>query len=155
MDMFRAAVKAKLAAQDKPAEQPKPSEDKTLYRVQTGAFSKKSNATALADKLKAAGFDTYIVQSGNLYKVQVGAYSVKANADATAAKLKAAGYDTFITTKSGTAVGADTAPKKSVDEIAREVIRGAWGNGADRKNRLTAAGYDYSAVQSRVNALLK
>jgi len=92
MDMFRAAVKAKLAAQDKPAEQPKPSEDKTLYRVQTGAFSKKSNATALADKLKAAGFDTYIVQSGNLYKVQLGAYSVKANADAMAAKLKAAGY---------------------------------------------------------------
>ena len=95
------------------------------------------------------------MQSGNLYKVQVGAYSVKANADAMAAKLKAAGCDTFITTKSGTAVGADTAPKKSVDEIAREVIRGAWGNGADRKNRLTAAGYDYSAVQSRVNALLK
>lgn len=155
MDMFRAAVKAKLAAQDKPAEQPKPSEEKTLYRVQTGAFSKKSNATALADKLKAAGFDTYIVQSGNLYKVQVGAYSVKANADAMAAKLKAAGYDTFITTKSGTAVGSDATPKKSVDEIAREVIRGAWGNGADRKNRLTAAGYDYSAVQSRVNALLK
>ena len=71
MDMFRTAVKAKLAAQVKPAEQPKPSEDKTLYRVQTGAFSKKSNATALADKLKAAGFDTYIVQSGNLYKVQL------------------------------------------------------------------------------------
>lgn len=83
----------------------------TLYRVQTGAFSKKSNATALADKLKAAGFDTYIVQNDNLYKVQVGAYSVKANADAMAAKLKAAGYDIFITTKSGTAVGADTAPK--------------------------------------------
>lgn len=76
------------------------------------------------------------MQSGNLYKVQVGAYSVKANADAMAAKLKAAGYDTFITTKSGTAVGADTTPKKSVDEIAREVIRGAWGNGADRKTGL-------------------
>ncbi len=46
------------------------------------------------------------------------------------------------------------APKKSVDEIAREVIDGKWGNGADRKNRLTAAGYDYAAVQSRVNKLL-
>lgn len=45
-------------------------------------------------------------------------------------------------------------PKKSVDEIAREVIDGKWGNGADRKNRLTAAGYDYAAVQSRVNKLL-
>ena len=46
------------------------------------------------------------------------------------------------------------APKKSIDEIAREVIDGKWGNGADRKNRLTAAGYDYAAVQSRVNKLL-
>lgn len=45
-------------------------------------------------------------------------------------------------------------PKKSVDEIAREVIDGKWGNGADRKNRITAAGYDYAAVQKRVNQLL-
>ena len=44
---------------------------------------------------------------------------------------------------------------KSVDEIAREVIAGKWGNGADRKARLTQAGYDYSAVQARVNQLLK
>lgn len=45
-------------------------------------------------------------------------------------------------------------PKKSVDEIAREVIDGKWGNGADRKNRITAAGYDYAAVQKRVNQML-
>ena len=43
---------------------------------------------------------------------------------------------------------------KSIDEVAREVIQGKWGNGADRKNRLTQAGYDYSAVQTWVNALL-
>lgn len=45
-------------------------------------------------------------------------------------------------------------PKKSIDEIAREVIRGNWGNGATRKQRLTDAGYDYSAIQKRVNELL-
>ena len=44
---------------------------------------------------------------------------------------------------------------KSVDEVAREVIAGKWGNGADRKARLTQAGYDYSAIQARVNQLLK
>ena len=44
--------------------------------------------------------------------------------------------------------------KKSIDEIAREVIQGLWGNGQDRKNRITKAGYDYSAVQKRVNDLL-
>lgn len=42
--------------------------------------------------------------------------------------------------------------KKSNEEIANEVLSGKWGNGADRKNRLTAAGYDYNAVQSIVNS---
>ena len=46
-------------------------------------------------------------------------------------------------------------PGKSVDEIAREVIQGLWGNGAERKNRLIEAGYDFDAVQKRVNELLK
>ena len=45
-------------------------------------------------------------------------------------------------------------PAKSVDEVAREVIRGEWGNGSDRRQRLEAAGYDYGAVQDRVNELL-
>lgn len=44
--------------------------------------------------------------------------------------------------------------KKSIDELAKEVIRGDWGNGIERKNRLTAAGYDYSAVQKLVNERL-
>lgn len=155
MDGFRKAVAAAM----KPAEETKPAAPaepaKTLYRVQTGAFTKKANATALAEKLKKAGFDTYIVQSGKYYKVQVGAYSVKANASAMADKLKKAGFDTYITTKGGTAVVAEAPAKKSVDEIAREVIAGKWGNGATRKQKLTAAGYDYSAVQKRVNELLK
>ena len=44
---------------------------------------------------------------------------------------------------------------KTTDDIAREVIAGKWGNGTERQQRLTAAGYDAAAVQSRVNALLK
>ena len=43
--------------------------------------------------------------------------------------------------------------KKSVDELAREVIAGKWGNGSDRKNSLTKAGYDYNKVQARVNEI--
>lgn len=46
-----------------------------------------------------------------------------------------------------------TNPTKSVDEIAREVIAGKWGNGDDRRNRLTNAGYDYNAIQARVNEI--
>ena len=124
----------------------------TLYRVQTGAFSKKANADAMEKKLKAKGFDTYMVQSGGLYKVQVGAYSVKANAEAMMEKVKSAGFDAFITTTSGSAVSSSNS--KSIDTLAKEVIRGDWGNGAERKQRLTAAGYDYAAVQKRVNELL-
>ena len=45
------------------------------------------------------------------------------------------------------------APAKSVEEIAKEVISGAWGNGEDRRARLDAAGYDYAAVQATVNEL--
>lgn len=44
--------------------------------------------------------------------------------------------------------------KKSNEEIAKEVIAGKWGNGDDRKNRLTKAGYNYSTVQSLVNQML-
>lgn len=44
--------------------------------------------------------------------------------------------------------------KKSNEEIAREVLEGKWGNGEERKRRLTDAGYNYSEVQSIVNRLV-
>lgn len=44
--------------------------------------------------------------------------------------------------------------KKSVTEIAREVITGKWGNGDDRVQKLRAAGYDPLAVQRQVNVLM-
>lgn len=44
--------------------------------------------------------------------------------------------------------------EKSNEEIAREVIKGVWGNGFERKTRLTASGYDYYTIQSIVNNLL-
>lgn len=45
--------------------------------------------------------------------------------------------------------------KKTTREIALEVIAGNWGNGVERKNRLTAAGYNYRTVQNMVNKILK
>jgi hypothetical protein len=45
--------------------------------------------------------------------------------------------------------------KKSITQIAKEVINGSWGNGEERKKKLKAAGYDYAAVQKKVNELLK
>lgn len=58
------------------------------------------------------------------------------------------------------AIGKVVAPtptpsaKKGVDEVAKEVIRGEWGNGDERYNRLTNAGYNYNEVQAKVNELL-
>ncbi len=73
-------------------------------------------------------------------------------------RLEAAGYSySAVQAKVNELVNGTpaTTQKKSVEEVAREVIRGDWGNGADRKNRLTAAGYSYSAVQAKVNQLMK
>ena len=133
------------------SEKPATGDSGVLYRVQTGAFSKKANADAMLAQVKAKGFDTYMVKVGKLYKIQVGAFAQKSNAISMASKLKAAGFSTYITTEQGQAVAAE---KKTVDEIAREVIQGKWGNGADRKKRLEAAGYNYAEVQAKVNKLL-
>lgn len=44
--------------------------------------------------------------------------------------------------------------KKTISQIASEVIDGRWGNGEDRVARLTRAGYNSDAVQKEVNRLL-
>ena len=45
--------------------------------------------------------------------------------------------------------------KKSNAQIAQEVLEGKWGNGVDRKKRLTAAGYNYDAIQAIINSKSK
>ena len=71
-------------------------------------------------------------------------------------KLSAAGYNySVIQAKVNELMGAP-APSisKSIDDLAQEVIQGKWGNGQERKDRLTAAGYNYSEIQNRVNELM-
>ncbi len=89
-----------------------------------------------------------------LYRVQVGAYKVKANAEGMKKQLERAGFPAYITT-SVTEPAKQQTPKKSIEEVAREVIAGKWGNGDARKNALTKAGYNYSEVQKLVNQLVK
>lgn len=48
-----------------------------------------------------------------------------------------------------------TTNNKSIEAIAQEVIDGKWGTGDTRKNKLAAAGYNYTEVQAKVNAMLK
>ena len=72
-------------------------------------------------------------------------------------RLEAAGYDYAAVQKEVERLlaGQKKPAKKSVDEVAREVIAGKWGNGAKRVYNLTKAGYNYVAVQKRVNEILR
>ena len=62
-------------------------------------------------------------------------------------------YSDIIKTKGFN--GFKKTTKKSLDEVVKEVLDGEWGNGSERKKRLKAAGYDYAAVQDRVNYVLQ
>lgn len=71
----------------------------TLYHVQVGAFTSKTNANNYMSKIKAVGFSAFLVtdNEGSLYRVQVGSFSSKANANAFLKSVKKAGFDGFIT----------------------------------------------------------
>ena len=106
---------------------PKP-EPTVLYRVQTGAFSKKENALTLKSKLEQAGFATYLVKTEKLYKVQVGAFAKKANAEAQAVKLEKAGFQTYIITNPGTPVNDVAEDTLAVgDKVKMEKNAPVWG----------------------------
>ena len=78
-------------------------------------------------------------------KSQIGAFSSLENAK----KACKTGYAVFDSNGKQVYLA-----KKSIDEVAREVIQGKWGNGTERKKRLTDAGYDYNEVQKKVNQLI-
>lgn len=71
------------------------------------------------------------------------------NLDLDKAYITPAEWDAYASGSEETAPAA----MKSVDQLAQEVLEGKWGNGVERKQRLTAAGYDYVAVQTKVNQL--
>lgn len=48
----------------------------------------------------------------------------------------------------------NVSPQKSIDDVAKEVIAGKWGNGEQRASALRSAGYSYTQVQNRVNEML-
>ena len=55
--------------------------------------------------------------------------------------------------------GADAPAKKpmtpeEIEKVAKEVLDGKYGNGNERRSKLSLAGYDYNAVQNRVNELV-
>ncbi len=72
-----------------------------------------------------------------------------------AQRLSEAGYEpSAVQIEVEKLMGKEAPPRKSVSQIASEVIAGKWDDGADRKRKLEAAGYNYAAVQKEVNRLL-
>lgn len=79
------------------------------------------------------------------------------NGEARKTALKKAGYDyTKVQAAVNKLVAGKTTvtPKKTNQQIAKEVIAGKWGNGATRKKQLTESGYDYNTIQKLVNKML-
>lgn len=154
MDGFRKDVKAKMNGSVTADTTTPKTASGTLYRVQMGAFSQKANADTLLVQVQKKGFEAFITKIQGLYKVQVGAYNIKKNAESQLERVKKAGFkDAFIATDNNGEV-VQTTSKKSVTEVAQEVIEGKWGNGNDRWARLVGAGYDYDKIQAAVNAIL-
>lgn len=91
------------------------------------------------------------------YCVRVGTFSNRENAKRLLAKLSAAGFAGFIDTLNAaepTKPQPEQPAKESVEKVALEVVWGLWGVGADRRQSLTEAGYDYAAVQAEVDKLM-
>lgn len=75
--------------------------------------------------------------------------------DLNKAYISAVSWNKLAGRKAIAVLAKPTAAKKSINTLAKEVLAGKWGNGEDRKTRLTKAGYDYNKVQARVNKLVK
>ena len=74
-------------------------------------------------------------------------------------KLEAAGYNyaevqAIVNERAGNKTENKADNKKSIAEIAQEIVAGKWGNGSERKQRLEAEGYNYAEVQAAVNNIM-
>lgn len=87
-----------------------------------------------------------------------GAVDVFTSKDYTMSDSKLLVGDILIREGHHTAVVVETSNKvatKPIEAVAKEVCNGLWGTGENRRKRLTDAGYDYKAVQAKVNEILK
>ena len=116
-------------------------------------FKSRLTGVATTANLKKTDDIVYRVRkSANDAKSQIGAYNNLESAKALADKNS--GYSVFEKNSGKLVYTPGTGNKKTVTEIAKEVIQGKWGNGEERRKRLTKAGYDYNAVQAEVNKMM-
>lgn len=157
-----------------------PSDNAELYRVrkswsdassQIGAYKVLDNAIGACKDgycvFNNAGVVVYhkqtyekVEDTNEFYRVrkswsdvgsQLGAFSILDNAK-KACKPGYSVYDSKGNVVYSNANGVEAKHSKTVEQLAREVLEGKWGNGSERKRRLIQAGYDYNEVQAMVNS---
>ncbi len=123
-------------------------------KTATGCVNAIVNRAGLTKKSTAADTKVTVTAEQLADEVIAGKWG---NGEERKQKLTAAGYDyNAVQSIVNKKLNKPSAPqKKTNQQLANEVIKGIWGNGKERKQKLTAAGYDYSAVQKLVNKMLK
>lgn len=61
----------------------------------------------------------------------------------------------YIRVKQKTTTNTNTNDTTDLTQVAKDVIKGVYGNGNERKEKLQSMGYDYNEVQKLVNKMLK
>lgn len=152
---------------------PRKSNDVIADEVLAGAWG---NNPDRQKRLEAAGYDYGAIQ--NIVNRKAGAGNPQApvpsrladptvadqviagawgNGPERRARLERAGYNydsiqNIVNQKLG--IGGGAPARKSDDQVANEVLVGSWGNGQERKDRLSAAGYNPGVIQQIVNRKL-
>lgn len=135
--------------------------EKAGYYV--GIYSSKSFFSTELDEFRLQQYDKWIAQWSKrcTYKGEFGLWQfggesnmIRSNKVAGRVVDQNYAYKDYPTIIKRAGLNGYTA-KKTVAQLAQEVLDGKWGTGAARKKALTAAGYNYTAVQEKVNALLK
>lgn len=78
-----------------PVSKPKEPAD-IMYRVVTGSFGERGNANAQIDRLKKAGFESFLLAEGKMFRVITGSFSDRENAEERLTALKKKGFDSFV-----------------------------------------------------------
>ena len=120
----------------------------------TGIYASLSWFNNQLNNSKLDRFDKWVAQWNNTGCTYKKTYSIWQNTNNVSIGGKRFDGNKLIRDFATSSQSGGTTPKKSNEELANEVIQGKWGNGQDRKNRLTNAGYDYQAVQNIVNQKL-
>ena len=125
----------------------KPSQQQCKYFIEDDIFSTFDKTEITAGWLSYTNHYAYDIIPKNRKHYDL--YWNRSFTGTVSAVGKNAGYGNYVI------VQYDTSKKKTVEDLANEVIAGLWGKDQERVKRLTNAGHNYKEVQDKVNAILK